>query len=304
MSEIGYGPLERIDGPLPQAPQYGLLQAAANPSAGVTIVPDADAGGIERWLNGVEVWPYPPGPAFAWDACAPGTAFVSKDDGADVTNPQFAAMTIYLPERCKARKVPDQQAFKARATTALTAVEGAAVAREFMTGDVLPLNPHLSDGNGSFPLGNTATSPVNGLSVLEDEVASSDQLGVIHMSPGLVTFLRAAYAIDDRNGILQTGNGIPVINDFGYAGGSTPTGHSAPASGQTWAYATGPIEIRRSEIFTTPDNVSQALERGTGGSDTGRPNTIVYRAERYYLVDWDTQLQSAVLIDLCRTACP
>jgi hypothetical protein len=56
-------------------------------------------------------------------------------------------------------------------------------------------------------------------------------------------------------------------------------------------------------MFVTPERVDQALERGTGGASTGRPNTIVYRAERYYLVDWDTQVQAAVLVDLCSTEC-
>jgi hypothetical protein len=303
MGEAGYGTW-RIDGPLPEPPVYGLLQAAAAPAAGVTIVPDVDDQGRERWLDGVTVYPYPPGPALAWDSCARGTApLVTKDDGADVENPEFAAMTIYLAERCRSRKVWDQASFKARATTSLAAFEGGAVAREFMSGEVLPLSPHLADGNGSFPNGDTPTSPINGLALLEGEIGLSRQLGVIHMSPQLAIWLSNYHVLDLQGKILRTKVGTPVIPDAGYTEGASPAGHAAASPGQQWMYATGTIEVRRSEMFVTPERVDQALERGTGGASTGRPNTIVYRAERYYLVDWDTQVQAAVLVDLCSTEC-
>ncbi len=71
---------------------------------------------------------------------------------------------------------------------------------------------------------------------------------------------------------------------------------------EEWAYATGPVDIRRSEIFTTPDTLAQALDRSLGASNS-RPNTITYRAERYFAVDWDSALQAAVRIDRCGSTC-
>lgn len=307
MSTIGYGPTWRIDGPRPLPPLYGLLQAADAPAAGVTVVPDADPEGIERWINGVSVYPYPPGPAHPWDACAVGTYAIEKDTGEDLENPLFSAMVVYLAERCTTVRIPDQQAFKARALLALNAVQSAAIAKEFMGGHVMPANPHLADGNGTFPLGNTATSPLNALSLLEGEIANSGKLGLIHMTPAAATVCRAQLALDDRTGVLRTINGNVVIPDSGYwqalVDGVHPDGKAGPGTNQEWMFATGPIEIRQSDMFTIPDKVSEAVDRGTGGADTSTPNSIVYRAERYFVVDWDTQVQSAVLADRCRTTC-
>lgn len=311
MSIVGYGPLERIDGPLPSPPVYGLLQAAAAPAAGVTIVPDVDSQGIERWMNGVEVFPYPAGPAVAWNACAPGTFFIPKDDGAaDVANPQFGAFTVYLAERCKTYKVWDDAQFKQRAMIAFEAIESAAVAREFMSGRAMPLNPHLADGNGAFPNGATPTSPQNALALLEGEIAKSGQLGVIHMSPQMINVLANYHVLDAKTGVQRTMSGNVIVPDPGYgidvASGTpvNPTGKTGAGGTKEWIYATGTLEVRRTELFVTPDTAAEAIDRGTGrGAEVGRPNTYIYRAERYYLIDWDTQVQAAVLADRCSTTC-
>lgn len=305
--QIGYGPLEQVDGPLPVPPVYGLLQAAAAPAAGVRIVPDADAEGRERWINGVQLYPYPPDVPEAWDACALGSDRHAKGSGAGLVLPEFGAFTLWLAETCTTYQVPDQAAFKARAITAFTASESAGVAREFLSGSILKLNPHLSDGQGSFPNGDGVTSPVNGLALLEGEIAKSGRLGLIHMSPITATLLRNNYVVDNKTGVLRTINGNVVIPDAGYVYGATPAprppafpaGHPDPSNGQEWIYATGAIDVRRSEIFTVPDNVTEAVDRGLGGM----PNSVTYRAERFYLVDWDTTVQAAVLIDRCRDNC-
>ena len=53
--------------------------------------------------------------------------------------------------------------------------------------------------------------------------------------------------------------------------------------------ATGPIDIRRGDVEVLPPVIRQTLDR--------RTNVITYRVERDYLVDWDTVLQAAVLVD-------
>ncbi len=298
MTQLGYGPLQRIDGPPPIAPQYGLLQAAHAPAQGVRIVPDVDDRGVERWLNGVEVYPYPPDPAGTFDTCATGTDAQAKDAGDTIATPRFGAMTVFLPETCTSYRVWDQDEFKARAVAVLTAVEGAAVENEFMTGTRLLLNPHLSDGQGTFPNLDAVTTIVNGLALLEGEIAKSGRLGLIHLSPMAATMLGQYYLVnyDSKTGVLRTTNGSVVIPGTGYVTGATPSGHAAPAAGdQEWMYASGPIDIRRTEIFTTPDQVFQALDRVT--------NTITYRAERHYLVDFDQTVQAAVLVDRCLGSC-
>lgn len=341
MSEIGYGPLERVDGPPPLPPLYGLLSAAEAPAAGVRIVVDTQDGasdindlsstgetmeeaiarlkqegslvsqaGQERWMNGVEVYPYPPHTGDTWDECGVSTltsgqkSFGDEDTGFE--NPRFAAFTVYVSETCKSYRVWDQAAFTARATAVLAAVESSLVGRQLMAGEASPLSPHLNDGFGEFPNADTVTNPNNALAILENEIGLTGRMGVVHCSPGYATALRDRFQVDNRTGVIRTINGTPVIPDYGYANtaNSKPHGHAAPSATQEWIYASGPIDIRRSEIFTLPETVEEALDRGaTGGATTGRSNTITYRAERYYLVLWDTLLQAAVLADRCQTGC-
>lgn len=312
MADIGFGPLWRIDGPLPVPQQHGLLAAAEQPAAGVEIITDTDGvnpltgEGVERWMNGVEVYPYPPNTGDVWRACDTGTDVELKDFGAEVAHPQFEPMTLYLAETCTSFKVWDQDEFKARAVAALTATESFLMAREFMTGAKLSSQPYLSDGESLFPNDDVATSPVHGLTLLEEAIANSGRQGVIHASPMMATTLMGnGFALKDKTGVIRTINGIVVVADFGYAPGSkvAPVGHAAASGTENWAYATGPLEIRRTKIITLPDNVEEAMERGVAGASTGHPNSITYRVERYALVDWDTEVHAAVLVDNCMTAC-
>lgn len=312
--QVGFGPLERIDGPPPIRPVYGLLQAAEAPAAGVRIVVDTDVGpleedvaramadwriphpGEERWLNGVEVYPYPPDNADVYDPCATGSNQTTKGFGTPVLHPQYGAMTLWLAETCTALRVWNQEEFKGRALVALSAVEGAAIASELMRGTRLPGNPYMADGGGTFPNGNTAMSVALGLALLEDEIGKSQRFGLIHVSPGVATIMRERFTLDNKTGVWRTVNGNVVIPDAGYVNPPRPVGHNVAAANQEWIYATGPIDIRRSEMFTTPGDVKEALDRGMGATN-GRPNSITYLAERYYLVDWDKEVQSAVLVD-------
>ena len=346
MSQVGYGPLERIDGPLPVPSPYGLLQAMSAPAAGVRMIVDAGDGDVRgvdisstgdtiesaiaklkaegslpasagdlRWLNGVEVYPYPPGQASAYETCGSGTGTdQTKDFGVELQHPQFGAITVYIAESCKSYKVWNQDEFKARAVTSLTAVQGSALARQLLAGEADPLSPFLADGSGRFPLGNTATNAMNALSALENEIGLSGQLGLIHCSPGFAAALRQFFLADNRTGVIRTINGNVVIPDAGYArspipgnggvGYGSPSGHPGATGTQEWIYATGPIDVRLSEIFVIPEQVSQALDRGTSdGATTGRPNVFTYRAERYALATWDTELQVAVLADRCQALC-
>lgn len=305
MTTLSVGPPWRVDGPPPIKPTYGLLQAAEAPAAGVRFVEDLDDQGRERWLDGIAVYPYLPGLASVWNACAVGSMRREKSFGDDFENPEFVALVANIGETCTSSRIWDQAAFMARASTVLAAVEGSAIAGEFMSGDVISGQPYLSDGEGTFPNNDTPTSPINGIALLEGEIAKSGRNGLIHCSPMLATHLMGyGFALADKTGVIRTINGIVVIPDFGYVlGASTPLHHADPVDLQEWAYATGPIDIRRTGIIMLPGTVEEALDRGTGGATTGRPNSITYRAERYYALDWDTAVQAAVLIDRCQLTC-
>lgn len=305
MSLLSPGPPWRVDGPPPIPQMFGLLAAADAEAAGVRFVQDLDGQGRERWLDGIAVYPYPPDVGTISDACATGSLKLQKSFGAtDVENPEFAALTVVIGETCSSSRVWDQQAFAKRAEVVLAAVESAAVASELMSGDVVPGQPHLSDGEGTFPNGNAVTSPVNGIALLEGEIAKSGRNGLIHCSPMLATHLMGSgFALGDKTGVIRTINGIVVIADFGYVYGAAPDTHPAATGTEEWAYATGPIDVRRTEIIMLPRRVDEALDRGTGGATNDRPNSITYRAERYYALDWDTAVQAAVLVDRCQTTC-
>lgn len=346
-----YGPLWRIDGPLPSLRQYGLMQAADAAAPEVRLVPDADmdtaasaaadewrasyerlvsagasesdilaalqgvvhssstvdeinfSAGVERWMNGVVLYPYPAGLPSVWNQCIASSDGDVKNTGDDLGNPEFAAMVVYLAETCTSYKVWDQAAFRDRAMLALGATYGAAVAKEFLTGDVLPLNPHLSDGNGTFPNGDGPTSPVSALSLLEAEIAKSGQRGVIHTSPQMATVLMSRFLAIDVQGVIRTRIGTVVLPDAGYVYGASPAGHAVATGTKEWMYATGTLEVRRSKPEIIPDDVKQAVDRGTGGASDAGANSITYRAERYVLVDWDQQVQAAVLADRCSDTC-
>lgn len=291
-----YGPLSRIDGPPPVRRPYGLLQAAETSGAGVRLVTDADAQGLERWGNGVETWPYPLGPAYTFDQCA-ATAGSKHAGQAIGTLPQFGSFAVYFPFTCSAMSVGDHADFRTRITTAFSPVEDCAVERVLLNGDdTMILNPRLADGTGTFPLGNGTTSPTNAIAMLEQEIArqGDGRLGVIHASPMFVA-MASGLNLKGEGAILRTINGTPVIPGAGYADGANPTGRPQAGTNQEWIYASGQIEVRRSPVFVVPDTPAEATDRSA--------NTVTYRAERQYVISWDTSIHAAVLADRCKTTC-
>lgn len=259
--------------------------------------------GRERWLNSVEVYPYPIDVPEGWDACNPQSTQGQKSFGTPITPPDFRAVTLSLPITCTAQQVPDQDAFKARAVAAMAAKESYGVEATLMAGFAVNGGRFLADTGCDFPNGTVATRPNHALQILEEQIALTGELGLIHCSPMLATaLLGQGFVISDKTGVIRTINGIVVIPGFGYVGNSTPEGAPAPNATEEWAYASGPVDVRRSEIFTTPDTLTQALDRSLGATNN-RPNTFTYRAERYSVSVWDTNLQAAVLVDRCGTDC-
>lgn len=283
------GPLFYINGPLPRAPRYGLVQNA-----------DLIDVGDEHWANGIQVHGYIPDNAAGWSVCAAEAASPPDSKASqELANPlpEFGPLTAYLTETCSTRTMErTQEAFTARAKTTFAAVEGAVVEDQFWNGTWLPDNPHLTDSNVDVLNSGGATSALNGLAMLEDAIADTHRAGVIHMSAGLAVYLSGfgvGVLIPER-GALYTITGTLVIPGYGYDG-SGPEGEQPVTGTEEYAYATGPVEVLRSEAFLMPPDVAQAVDRTT--------NTIEYRAERYYIPFWDTALQAGVKIDRCFTTC-
>jgi hypothetical protein len=147
-------------------------------------------------------------------------------------------------------------------------------------------NPFLGDTNLT-QLGGGVVSAQAGLSYLENAIGETGRAGMIHATPGVI----AAWNYVDLLGsgdYLTTTNGTPVVSGGGYID-TDPTGKtgSDPSIGQEWAFATGPVEAYLADAVVP--SVAQFIDR----SD----NVATYRAEQYVLVEWDTSLQSGVLID-------
>ena len=281
---VGYGPLLRRDGPAPAGRNNTLLQVVAG--MGLLVTEDDD-----HWMNGIALQPYTPGPADGFDPCGTGSNAV-KVEGAGVPLPEFGPVEIYFAETCTARVVgPEEQWFLDRATAGLGGAEEAAVENVLCTGGAVPANPHLTDSNLVELNGGVATDPVEALALLEEQIGGTKKGGVLHAAPATVTYWARYRCIQEptKQGDLYTLAGTPVVCGYGYIGAVPDAGGSLTAT-EDWAFATGPIKIWRDPRLTIyPGTYREALDRHN--------NNLTYRAERPYVITWDTVLQAGVLID-------
>lgn len=281
MTATTLGPTFVVDGPLPVPPRYRLLDVAE-------IVEMDDP----HWRSGVTVWSYQVDVPETWDGCGDHGTNV-KPDGADVPLPVFAAFTVVQPITCTMRGIdPDDiEGWQDRAVKAFLAAESFAVEKEISQGTSLPLNPFFSDANATILNGGAATADKAALGLLADAIGATGQDGMIHATPATVTSWGELYLHRDivggREGLFAT-DGTPVVRGSGYLG-AVPSGEAAPGDGEAWAFATGPMKILRGGIVGIPDTPAEALDRAN--------NVYTFRAERDYVVLWDTALQAAILID-------
>lgn len=253
--------------------------------------------GDEYWLNGVTPWLYPNALPGTHDPCATGSQVTSKSAGTVIADPNagntFGAFTVYDAATCTAYRewgVDDE--FKRRISAQLAATESWAVGREFEQGLRVPSNPYLAKAGATIAGVATAVTPRVGLGQLERAIANTGRAGVIHAPVEIVTAWATTGQVfhDSLSGQLQTTAKLtPVVCDSGYQG-VPPSDQSANTGTQLCAYATGSIDIYRTEMFLNPEDIAEALDRSS--------NTVVYRAERNYLYDYDaTLLRAYVRID-------
>lgn len=272
MSNLTFGPPVSLNGPLPAAPPRSLLNTPG------VLQPTSS----ERWLNGVTVYPYPTELPNTWDPCLAGT-FRVKEEGSGVPLPMFASFVVYLPITCSAISIGDPDEFANRVEISLNAVESYAVEQQLSQGTGIATNPFFADANADVLAGGAALTPAVALSYLENAIAATGKQGMIHATPAVVS----QWFSQDRDDVtLVTVNGTRVVSGGGYIG-ANPAGQAAAAAGQSWVYATGPVEVRHSTIAAL--DIKEVLERGL--------NDVTFRAERYVLAEWDTALQAAALVD-------
>lgn len=266
------GPRLDLDGPRPVAPPHSLLKTEG-------VVVEEDAG---RWLNGVNIMPYPSDVPSLWEPCSEGT-FRIKDDGLGFQIVTFDSFVCYIPVTCSTLGV--WQDLAGQAESVLEATYSMGVEQALASGVSGSSNPYFGDANLDI-LGGGAVSAATALAYLEDAIGETGRMGIIHATPAIVSVLAADKLEGTEEGALITSNGTPVVSGDGYIGADPDMGTS-PSAGQGWMFATGPVEVRLGPLVIT--DLAESLDR----SD----NEITFRAERYVLATWDGVLQSGILVD-------
>jgi hypothetical protein len=274
------GPALDLDGPLPVTRPHSLLSTPG-------VVVDRDAG---RWLNGVNLYPYPIDTPSLWEPCASdageGTFRTKAEPVEQPGNPRFDSFVVYVPVMCSAIGMGPAMVdeFAGRAEAVLEATLSMGVEAALASGIVGSTNSFFGDANVNVLNSGTAVSPKLGLRFLEEAIGSTGRGGMIHSTPAVT----AGFNDDPVETVspLVTINGTPVVSGTGYQDVDTPF-LAAPGATEDWIFATGPVEVRLGPLVIT--DLRETLDR----SD----NTLVFRAERYVLAVWDTALQSAVLVD-------
>lgn len=272
MSITAVGPALAIDGPLPAAPPFSLIS-----------IPGVLVGDGDRWMNGVNVDGYPSDVPSLWEPCSTGT-YRTKDEGGDLPQPRFDPIVAYEPITCSAIGMSDWRSFALRAERVLQATISFAVEEALSQGVILSTNPFFADANLDI-LSGAAVTPAVGLSYLEDAIAETGRAGIIHATPGTVA---AWDDIQVDGGVLRTINGTPIASGGGYIGADPVAGDTA-AAGQAWAFASGPVQVRLSDVILVGEDINGTLDTSS--------NDVTFRAEIYALPVWDTALQAGILID-------
>ena len=284
------GPALNIDGPLPGAPEYCLLNTlralSSNPDEAdpqLLLVENND-----RVFNGVNVWGYPVETPHLWEPCSTGT-YRNKEDESTWDQPRFDGLIAYFPISCSTITAAPE-VFAQRAEIALNASLSFAVEEALAKGVTGSTNPFLGDTNLTQLGGGPVTAQV-GLNYLENAIGESGNDGMIIATPGTISAWNFVNLITDAandEGYIETANGTPVVSAAGIIN-TDPVGKtgSTPTTGVEWAFATGPIRVYLGRF--EPPTVPEYIDREN--------NIITYRAERAILPLWDTSLQSGVLID-------
>lgn len=271
------GPAATLDGPLPVAPEYSLIN---------TLRALGNVREDNRIFNGVNVWGYPVNTPSLWEPCSAGT-FRDKESESDWDQPRFDGLVAYLPISCSTITA-DPEEFRRRAEVTLDATLSFGVEQALAKGVTGSTNPFFGDTNLTQVGGGTLTAQP-ALNFLENAIGETGRQGMIHATPGTISAWNFVNLITvDTGGVIRTANGTPVVSGGGYIN-TDPAGKtgSTPTTGIEWAFATGPVLLYLGDM---PDLVpKEYVDRES--------NLITYHAERRILPLWDTSLQSGVLID-------
>lgn len=247
-----------------------------------------------RWELGASFCPENCTEVAGWDPdCSswPGGIKPDKSD-APVNQDCYEVMPFVLetPFSCDASgfKVVD---YAGRVRRQAEAGTSKGMELELWTATIKTTNPSLD--NGAVVLGAGAGFPLlEGIAMLGQALSdcAAGGRGMIHAPTWIVDMWLGQYGTlfrTDGNRIITTGRGDVVVAGTGYPG--TGEDGLAVAAGQSWVYATGPINYRVGDVMVFPETLKEAMNRAT--------NDVEYRAERMAMVNFDTCCHFGILID-------
>jgi hypothetical protein len=272
------------DGPAPIPAPYSIVQTLGQFGGLVTDEPD------DHWMNGVLIDGQLCGdvsqePFF----CSSGVVAEDKDAGSYPASSAWESFTLYAPITCSSLGQFDGARLKQRAAAYLQAAAPAGIERVIEQG--IGQNKYLNDADADDLTSGGSVDIVTAMSRLEAHagIATFGKGGaIIHAAPALGPLLTSSYlAVQKNNGLVSLSSGYPIIVGQGYNGDA-----GSPAT-ELKLYISGQMQLRRSEVFMTPDDPAWALDREN--------NVYEFRAEMIANVLFDTCLQAFATVDLTKT---
>lgn len=262
-----------IDAPPVERLQGGLFAAANFPD--LPVVDDNP----NRWEAGIQYESEMCANPSTWAETCPGDVEPRLDKNPTLEFPlvEGTPFVAYLGVQC-ALPGKTLEEYERRVRNALAACEQRAVERTYWTGD-MGNETHLADPSAVVVGGGTVLAPlsiVRGIAALES--ALGDQycgVGVIHAPRSVAPYAADKQLIQGPLSRMTTPLGTRWAFGSGYSVNTGPDGAPAP-SGVGWMYATGQVNIWRSEMWLQPDQLEQAFNT--------RTNDVLMLAERKYVI--------------------
>jgi hypothetical protein len=266
-----------VQAPQARPPRYGLLAAA----------PTVDDGDLRALAGGWEYQPEACGLSGRDSIACAGNVAAMDPSGQRPGIIEGDPIWLWAGDECSTFGFAARD-WQGRARRQLAATESYELAAELWDGTVATAdglaNPFLaSAGANSDTVTNGAADPVDALACIEQGLAEllRGQQGMVHVTPQLLTHLRAADAVAREGTVWTTTMGHIVVADAGYSGAG-PGGAAAGAS--QWAYGTSMIQVRLGPIEVIPGSLDDA--RNLAAAMDRSVNDIVVLAGRLAGLQW------------------
>lgn len=299
---MALGPTGALRGGLRPPPLVSLLTSARV----VPVASDTETGEPQRWQGSFEFLPEPCPAGGVIDPCDADEEKVPPPPTAIVSNQPFG---IWEGTSCSTFSKDEVNELPAKARRLLDNTQSAKIAHEAWEGTKSQAAGWGNQffRNGAIVLG-SELDPVDALGCLEQALAEclDGSPGMIHVTRQVATIWKGAQLIVRDGARLFTIFGTVVVPDAGYTG-SAPIyvdangGEISPpvtdAVGESWAYATGIVDVRlQDEPMMIPDTdqegwISEATHRHPGDPSQ---NTVVVLAEKLASVAWEECCHFAV----------